>query len=113
MRNDRPKAARQRWLECVTQTLYLRPFTERDATSAVLDWRSCILFLQSIMHYDVHVGVTTALALFGHVHYLPMTYRGAIHVFGEAYPVRLTRLSIQDRAQSVTAINTAFDWLVE
>lgn len=88
---------RRGWLERVTRALYRRPFTERDAAEAALDWRPYILSLQSIMKYDVHVGGTSALALFGHVHYLPMTDKGALHLYGEAYPTWLNRLPIKMR----------------
>ena len=88
---------RRGWLERVTRALYRRPFTERDAASAALDWRPYILSLQSIMHYDVHVGGTSALALFGHVHYLPMTDGGALHLYGETHPAWLSRLPLNMR----------------
>lgn len=88
---------RSGWLERVTRALYRRPFIERDAVKAALDWRPYILSLQSIMQYDVHVGGTSALALFGHVHYLPMSGGGALHLYAEAYPAWLSRLPITMR----------------
>lgn len=88
---------RRGWLERVTRALYRRPFTERDISEASLDWRPYILSLQSIMHYDVHIGGTSALDLFGYVHYLPMSGGGALHLYAQEYPAWLTRLPIKKR----------------
>lgn len=96
-RNSIHQYERNGWLERVGRALYRRPFAERNSDEAALDWRPYILSLQSIMHYDVHLGGTSALALFGHVHYLPMTDRGTLHLYGEKFPAWLNRLPINTR----------------
>lgn len=88
---------RRGWLERVTRALYRRPFSERDEAEAALDWQPYIISLQSIMHYDVHVGGTSALALFGHIHYLPLSGGGALHLYAQEYPAWLTRLPTKRR----------------
>lgn len=88
---------RRGWLERVIRALYRRPFTERDEAGAALDWQPYIISLQSIMQYDVHVGGTSALALFGHIHYLPLSGGGALHLYAQKYPAWLTRLPIKRR----------------
>lgn len=88
---------RSGWLERVGRALYRRPFAERNREAAALDWRPYILSLQSIMHYAVHIGGTSALELFGHVHYLPMTDKGALYLYADAYPAWLMRLPINTR----------------
>ena len=83
------------WLERVTRGLYRRPFVGQDTREAGMDWRPYILSLQSIMHYDVHVGGVSALALYGHIHYLPMTDAGALYLYATHYPAWLSRLPIR------------------
>jgi Transcriptional regulator, AbiEi antitoxin, Type IV TA system/Transcriptional regulator, AbiEi antitoxin N-terminal domain len=85
------------WLEKVTRGLYRRPSVGSDASAAAMDWRPYILSLQSIMHYDVHVGGTSALALFGHIHYIPMTDARPLYLYAEHYPAWLTRLPIRTK----------------
>lgn len=88
---------RRGWLERVTRAVYRRPFTMGDLEQAVLDWRPYILSLQSIMNYHVHVGGTSALALFGHIHYLPMSGENQLYLYADDYPAWLTRLPIDAR----------------
>jgi hypothetical protein len=88
---------RRGWLERVTRGLYRRPFVGADTDEAAMDWRPYILSLQSIMHYNVHVGGTSALALVGDIHYLPMTDRRPFYLYAKDYPAWLTRLPIRTR----------------
>ncbi len=57
------------WLERVTRGVFRRPSSNAPASDAI-DWKICLLSVQHIMRYDVHIGGITALAQQGHGRYL-------------------------------------------
>jgi hypothetical protein len=88
---------RDRWLERVAQGVYRRPLPSSDA-DAFKDWRTPILSAQWLMSYDFHVGGTTALSLEGRDHYLGLSRRPQVYVYGDA-PKWLSRLSVDAQFQ--------------
>lgn len=81
------------WLERVKRGVFRRP-TPNAARANTLDWKSCLLSLQHIMHYPVHVGGTTALAQQGYDHYLRLGTTAPVWVYGDAIPKWLKRLPV-------------------
>ncbi len=81
------------WLERVHRGVFRRP-TPNESASNTLGWKSCLLSMQHIMHYDVHVGGRTALSQQGHDHYLRLSGNAPIWVYGEAMPNWLSRLPL-------------------
>ncbi|WP_026068638.1 type IV toxin-antitoxin system AbiEi family antitoxin domain-containing protein [Halomonas smyrnensis] len=81
------------WLERVTRGVFLRPAPDTGAPDTI-DWKTCLLSLQHIMAYDVHVGGMTALALQGYSHYLPLGGHAPVWVYGEDIPNWLIRLPL-------------------
>jgi len=66
------------WLERLARGVFRRPSLE----SVPPDWQSCVLSLQKIMDYHVHVGGMSALGLQGYRHYLPLGPGGPSRVTG-------------------------------
>ncbi|MBF7054133.1 type IV toxin-antitoxin system AbiEi family antitoxin [Halomonas sp. KAO] len=81
------------WLERVTRGVFLRP-APGTGESDTVDWKTCLLSIQHIMGYDVHIGGMTALALQGYSHYLPLGGSVPVWVYGEEIPNWLTRLPL-------------------
>lgn len=81
------------WLERVAHGLFRRP-TPRFANSHKIDWRTCLLSVQHIMGYKVHIGGSTALALQGYSHYLPLSGGTSIWLYGQKVPSWLNKLQL-------------------
>lgn len=81
------------WLERLTRGVFRRPSSNAPAPDTI-DWKICLLSLQHIMGYDVHVGGMTALTQQGHGHYLRLGGSAHVWIYGEAIPKWLSRLSL-------------------
>ncbi|MDD7970863.1 type IV toxin-antitoxin system AbiEi family antitoxin [Roseinatronobacter alkalisoli] len=81
------------WLERLTRGVFRRP-TPGASASDMIDWKICLLSVQHIMRYDVHVGGMTALAQQGHGHYLRLGGNAPVWVYGEAIPNWLSKLPL-------------------
>ncbi len=78
------------WLERLQRGVVRRPAPQ----PAPLDWQTCVLSLQHIMRYRVHVGGTSALGLQGHRHYLPLGAPPPVWLYGDDTPPWLSRLQL-------------------
>lgn len=94
------------WLERLTRGIFRRPFPGTSA-SDVIDWKICLLSVQHIMRYDVHVGGMTALIQQGHGHYLRLGSNAPVWVYGGAIPNWLSKLPLN--APIETRKGTLFD----
>lgn len=81
------------WLERLTRGVFRRPSPGTSASDTI-DWKICLLSVQHIMRYDVHVGGMTALAHQGHGHYLRLGGNAPVWAYGEAMPNWLSRLPL-------------------
>ena len=81
------------WLERVHRGVFRRP-TPNASASNTLGWKSCLLSMQDIMRYDVHVGGATARSQQGHDHYLRLSGNAPVWVYGETTPNWLSRLPL-------------------
>ena len=94
------------WLERVHRGVFRRPAPNASKANT-LDWKTCLLSLQHIMGYDVHVGGTTALGQQGYDHYLRLGSNAPVWVYGDAIPNWLPKLplnaSIETRSNSLFA----------
>jgi len=81
------------WLEHITRGLYRRPFLSGEDQSTDANWQIAVLSMQRLMGYDVHVGGKTALAMYGHVHYLNLANQETVYLYGKDVPSWLKRLS--------------------
>lgn len=63
--------------------------------SAEIQWENVLFSLQSVMHYDIHLGGLSALYLDGHLHYLVLGPRFSVHFYGDA-PSWLKRLPCKE-----------------
>ena len=79
------------WLERVARGVFRRPAPRSTDT---IDWRTCLLSMQHIMGYQVHVGGMSALSLHGHGHYLRLGGDVPIWVYGLGIPSWLTKLRL-------------------
>ncbi|WP_148253391.1 type IV toxin-antitoxin system AbiEi family antitoxin domain-containing protein [Aidingimonas lacisalsi] len=94
------------WLERVSRGLFRRPVPSGDEAD-VIDWKVCLLSMQCIMGYDVHVGGATALDQQGYSHYLRLGSPGPVWVYGNAIPNWLGKLTLD--APVKTRRMTLFD----
>ncbi|WP_320234606.1 type IV toxin-antitoxin system AbiEi family antitoxin domain-containing protein [Mesorhizobium montanum] len=76
------------WLQRLERGVFRRPAPQ----PVPLDWQTCLLSLQHIMHYQIHAGGVTALALHGFSHYLPLGGRARAWLYGDGMPTWLPRL---------------------
>jgi hypothetical protein len=81
------------WLERINRGVFRRP-TPNATKANALDWKTCLLSMQHIMGYDVHVGGTTALSEQGYDHYLRLGSNAPVWVYGDAIPNWLTKLPL-------------------
>lgn len=81
------------WLERVTRGVLRRPAPNASSSNA-LSWKICLLSMQRIMNYDLHVGGTTALSMQGHDHYLRLGSNAPVWVYGDAIPNWLMKLPL-------------------
>ena len=88
---------RRHWLEPLSRGVYRRPLSLTGHPDAARDWTIPVLSAQQIMGYDLHVGGLTALALGGHVHYLPLGSRETVYLYSERPPSWLTKLPLTAR----------------
>ena len=77
------------WLERVNRGVFRRP-----APSTAIDWKTCLLSMQHIMRYDIHIGGTTALSLQGYDHYLRLGSNAPVWVYGDTIPSWLSKLPL-------------------
>ncbi len=81
------------WLERLGRGVFRRP-APGSATTKTLDWKTCLLSLQHIMHYPVHVGGATALGLQGYAHYLSLGDKSTVWLYGSKIPNWLEKLPL-------------------
>lgn len=81
------------WLERVHRGVFRRPVSSSSVPDT-LDWKNCLLSLQYLMGYEVHVGGITALSQQGYDHYLRLGSNAPVWVYGESIPNWLTQLSL-------------------
>lgn len=81
------------WLERLAHGVFRRP-VPRAGPSDKIDWKSCVLSMQHIMGYPVHVGGMTALALQGHSHYLPLGGQAPVWLYGSTTPNWLGKMPL-------------------
>jgi len=81
------------WLERIAHGVFRRP-VPRARPSDSVDWKSCVISLQNIMDYPVHVGGTTALALQGYRHDLPLGSAAPVWLYGKTIPNWLSKLPL-------------------
>lgn len=81
------------WLERVNRGVFRRP-TPQTSSTKILDWETCLLSVQHIMHYNVHVGGATALAQHGYAHYLHMGRNAPVWIYGTDMPGWIKKLSL-------------------
>lgn len=81
------------WLERAGHGVFRRPAPSAAATNT-LDWKTCLLSLQHIMHYPVHVGGVTALSLQGYAHYLSLGGKSTVWLYGSKIPNWLEKLPL-------------------
>lgn len=94
------------WLERISRGVLRRPAPNATRSNTV-DWKTCLLSMQRIMNYDLHVGGTTALSQHGHAHYLRLGSNAPVWVYGDAIPNWLAKLPlnapIETRSRSLFA----------
>ncbi|WP_240538703.1 type IV toxin-antitoxin system AbiEi family antitoxin domain-containing protein [Halomonas sp. SH5A2] len=81
------------WLERVNRGVFRRP-VPNATTSGAIDWKTCLLSMQHMMGYDIHVGGTTALTQQGYDHYLRLGSSAPVGVYGNTTPNWLSKLSL-------------------
>lgn len=81
------------WLERVARGVFRRPAPSASHANT-LDWKTCLLSMQHIMDYKLHVGGMSALALQGHSHYLRLGNEGTVWVYGDDIPNWLAKLPL-------------------
>jgi hypothetical protein len=90
--------ARRGWLQHVTHGLYRRPMQREDAAGQnEQDWKSLVLSLQRVMNYRIHVGGMTALRLRGHAHYLRLSGKEPVFLYGERMPAWINKVPTNAR----------------
>ncbi len=65
------------WLDRLERGVFRRRTPEPSAHDRI-DWRTCVVSIQHIMGYAVHVGGITALNLHGHGHYLSLGEKATV-----------------------------------
>lgn len=80
------------WLEAITQGLYRRPYAASENSDVMSDWKTTVLSLQTLMGYDLHIGGETALRVGGLSHYIQMSGRETVFLYGDG-PSWLKRLN--------------------
>lgn len=86
------------WLERVARGVFRRPVP--GSTLSDLDWKTCLLSVQHIMGYKVHVGSTSALAQQGYDHYLRLGGNAPVWVYGDDIPNWLIKLPLNAPIQT-------------
>ena len=94
------------WLERVHRGVFRRPIPSPSASNAI-DWKVCLLSMQHIMRYDIHVGGTAALSQQGYDHHLRLGSNSQVWIYGDTIPNWLTKLRLN--ASIETRKTTLFD----
>ena len=81
------------WLERLAHGVFRRPVPGGRHPETV-DWKVCVLSMQHIMDYPVHVGGMTALAFQGYSHYLTVGGNVPAWLYGANIPQWLNKLSL-------------------
>ena len=81
------------WLDRVHRGVFRRPAPNASKANT-LDWKTCLLSMQHIMGYDVHVGGTTAIGQQGYDHYLRLGSNAPVWVYGDGIPSWLAKLPL-------------------
>lgn len=84
---------KQGWLERLAHGVFRRPIPSARSSQKI-DWKICVLSMQHIMRYPVHVGGMTALALQGYSHYLPLGDKAPVWLYGASLPNWLKKLPL-------------------
>jgi len=87
------------WLERILRGVFRRPAPNAAKTNT-LDWKTCLLSMQHIMDYKLHVGGMTALALQGYSHYLKLGGNAPVWVYGADIPNWLHKLPLDAEFQT-------------
>jgi len=83
----------QGWLERLARGVFRRP-VPRARASETINWKSCVLSMQHIMRYPVHLGGMAALALQGYKHYLALGDKAPVWLYGADVPNWLKKLPL-------------------
>ncbi|MFG5382285.1 type IV toxin-antitoxin system AbiEi family antitoxin domain-containing protein [Yoonia sp. R2-816] len=81
------------WLERVHRGVFRRPVPNTSGSNTI-PWNACLLSMQHIMNYEVHIGGTTALSQQGYDHYLRLGKNAPVWVYGDATPKWLGKLPL-------------------
>jgi hypothetical protein len=84
---------KQGWLERLAHGVFRRPIPSARSSEEI-DWKICVLSMQHIMGYPVHVGGMTALALQGYSHYLALGDKATVWLYGADLPNWLKKLPL-------------------
>ncbi|MYB33531.1 MAG: hypothetical protein F4X92_00070 [Gammaproteobacteria bacterium] len=87
------------WLERIHRGVFRRP-VPCPSKPNILDWKPCLLSMQHIMEYTLHVGGTSALALQGHIHYLHLGNNDTVWVYGDDMPNWLSRIPLNAKLET-------------
>lgn len=71
------------WLDAVVQGLYRRPYTESENSDVISGWKTTVLSMQTLMGYELHIGGETALRIGGLNHYVKMSGRETVYLYGD------------------------------
>ena len=93
------KYVKRGWLERVHRGVFRRP-APNSSKSNTLDWKTCLLSMQHIMDYKLHVGGISALALQGHSHYLRLGNQESVWVYGDDVPNWLSKLPLNAKLET-------------
>lgn len=81
------------WLERVHRGVFRRP-EPHTSKSSPIDWKVCLLSMQHIMQYPLHIGGMTALIQQGYGHYLHLGGNAPVWVYGDTIPNWLIKLPL-------------------
>lgn len=87
------KYVKRGWLDRAARGVFRRPAPSASHANT-LDWKTCLLSMQHIMDYKLHIGGMSALALQGHSHYLRLGGKGTVWVYGDDIPNWLAKLPL-------------------
>ena len=80
------------WLEPLARDVYRRPSI--GSRSGVVGWTTCLLSLSHVMGRNVHIGGTTALAMFAFADQKYLDHNARKLLYGEDFPAWLVHLSL-------------------
>lgn len=85
--------AQRGWLEHLAHGLYRRP-VPAGSDSDRLDWQTCVLSMQHIMGYQLHVGGMTSLGLQGFGHFVATGRQETVLLYGQKMPGWLSKIPV-------------------